>query len=354
MASKTGKVSKKPASTTKKAAKAAPVKSKVSKSTTVKSKARAKPAAKKKPLAAKGAATKGTKKPANKAISATARKKPSPAAPQAKAPAKARAKAPAAAPAPKSSVKASPAAKTASPAIKKAPEEKAKHKNVIELHKHPVALGAAAAASQANAKKSAPTGAEKTHAGSKSKPEKVPDKKLLALTKQHALNKKNVKTKSLVETFPMDTGNSAIQPSIASTIGIMGIEPYRATSNEEYMNTPQKEHFRKILMLWKQSLMEEVDRIVDHMQDEAANFPDPNDRATQEEEFGLALRARDRERKLIKKIDEALASLQDDEYGYCETCGIEIGIRRLEARPTATLCIDCKTLEEIRERQNRS
>ena len=128
-------------------------------------------------------------------------------------------------------------------------------------------------------------------------------------------------------------------------------EPYKAGSDEEYMNPEQEAHFRAILLAWKQSLMEEVDRTVHHMQDEATNFPDPNDRATQESEFSLELRTRDRERKLIKKIDEALDRLDDHDYGYCEACGVEIGIRRLEARPTATLCIDCKTLDEIREKQ---
>jgi DnaK suppressor protein len=117
------------------------------------------------------------------------------------------------------------------------------------------------------------------------------------------------------------------------------------------MNEKQTEHFRDILLAWKRELMEEVDRTVHHMQDEAANFPDPNDRATQESDFSMELRARDRERKLIKKIDESLMNLDNDEYGYCEACGVEIGIRRLEARPTATQCIDCKTLEEIREKQ---
>jgi DnaK suppressor protein len=130
-----------------------------------------------------------------------------------------------------------------------------------------------------------------------------------------------------------------------------GFEPYNAASDEEYMSPDQGEHFRQILLAWKRSLMEEVDRTVHHMQDEATNFPDPNDRATQESEFSLELRTRDRERKLIKKIDEALARITDGEYGYCEACGVEIGIRRLEARPTATLCIDCKTLDEIREKQ---
>ncbi|MBN2886556.1 MAG: RNA polymerase-binding protein DksA [Chromatiaceae bacterium] len=130
-----------------------------------------------------------------------------------------------------------------------------------------------------------------------------------------------------------------------------GFEPYNAATDEDYMSPEQEEHFRAILLAWKRSLMEEVDRTVHHMQDEATNFPDPNDRATQESEFSLELRTRDRERKLIKKIDEALGRLDNHDYGYCEACGVEIGIRRLEARPTATLCIDCKTLDEIRERQ---
>ena len=126
--------------------------------------------------------------------------------------------------------------------------------------------------------------------------------------------------------------------------------PYKSKRNEEYMGSEQSSHFRQILLNWKKDLMEEVDRTVHHMQDDASNFPDPNDRATQEEEFALELRTRDRERKLIKKIDEALTSLDNGDYGFCEICGIEIGIRRLEARPTATLCIDCKTLDEIKER----
>ncbi|MEN9681778.1 MAG: hypothetical protein RLZZ627_1671 [Pseudomonadota bacterium] len=128
-------------------------------------------------------------------------------------------------------------------------------------------------------------------------------------------------------------------------------EPYQPREGEEYMSEGQVEHFRSILGNWKNELMSEVDRTVHHMQDEAANFPDPNDRATQESEFSLELRTRDRERKLIKKIDESLQNLERGDYGYCETCGIEIGLRRLEARPTATQCIDCKTLDEIRERQ---
>lgn len=135
-------------------------------------------------------------------------------------------------------------------------------------------------------------------------------------------------------------------------IGSMGIPAYIETPDEAYMNSKQLLHIEKILLAWRQSLMEEVDRTVTHMKDEAANFPDPSDRASQEEEFSIKLRARDRERKLIKKIEDALERLSDEDFGYCEACGIEIGLRRLEARPTATLCIDCKTLSEIKERQN--
>jgi len=141
------------------------------------------------------------------------------------------------------------------------------------------------------------------------------------------------------------------KPAAKSGPIVEGIEPYHEAPGEDYMNDDQREHFRSILRAWKRELMEEVDRTVHHMQDEAANFPDPNDRATQESEFSMELRARDRERKLIKKIDETIDKLDHDEYGYCESCGVEIGIRRLEARPTAALCIDCKTLDEIREKQ---
>lgn len=127
--------------------------------------------------------------------------------------------------------------------------------------------------------------------------------------------------------------------------------PYVEKDGEEYMNEAQCEHFRQILLDWKLELMEEVDRTVHHMKEDASNYADPSDRATQEEEFSLELRTRDRERKLIKKIDKTLDRIEDDDYGFCDSCGVEIGIRRLEARPTATLCIDCKTLAEIKERQ---
>jgi DnaK suppressor protein len=134
---------------------------------------------------------------------------------------------------------------------------------------------------------------------------------------------------------------------------IHGIAPYKPMRGEEYMSDAQLEHFRKILTAWKRELMFEVDRTVHHMQDEAANFPDPNDRATQESEFGLELRTRDRERKLLRKIDSALARIDEGSYGYCDETGEEIGLKRLEARPVATLCLEAQERRELAERQFR-
>jgi len=133
--------------------------------------------------------------------------------------------------------------------------------------------------------------------------------------------------------------------------GPRNVQPYISKRGEAYMSKEQLEHFRQILQSWKRDLMEEVDRTVSHMKDEAANFPDPNDRATQEEEFSLELRTRDRERKLIRKIDEALKRVEDGSYGYCLETGEEIGIKRLEARPVATLTIEAQERRERRERQ---
>jgi DnaK suppressor protein len=133
----------------------------------------------------------------------------------------------------------------------------------------------------------------------------------------------------------------------------LSFEPYVSTDGEEYMNDAQLGHFRNLLLAWKRNLMEEVDRTVNHMQADSSNHPDPNDRATQEEEFSLELRTRDRERKLLKKIEEALTQIDSKDYGFCDSCGAEIGVRRLEARPTATLCIECKTLQEVREKNKR-
>ena len=127
--------------------------------------------------------------------------------------------------------------------------------------------------------------------------------------------------------------------------------PYVPKKGEEYMSSKQLDHFRKMLGSLKQELSEDIDRTVHTMQDEATVFADPNDRASQETDIAIELRNRDRERKLIKKIDETLARINGEDYGFCDKCGIEIGLKRLEARPTATLCIDCKELEELREKQ---
>lgn len=155
---------------------------------------------------------------------------------------------------------------------------------------------------------------------------------------------------------PADTKTATKSATKSAAKKVAGVEfknfePYKPKRGEKYMNEHQLAHFKGILLNWKSELMQEVDRTVTHMKDEAANFPDPADRATQEEEFSLELRTRDRERKLIKKIDSTIELIDQNDYGYCEACGVEIGIQRLEARPTATQCIDCKTLAEIKEKQ---
>lgn len=140
-------------------------------------------------------------------------------------------------------------------------------------------------------------------------------------------------------------------PQQKKEFALSDFTPYQMGADEEYMSDAQLEHFASILRNWKQELMEEVDRTKEHMQTELNNYADPNDRASQEEEFNLELRTRDRERKLIKKIEKTLDIIDKGDYGFCVACGIEIGVRRLEARPTADLCIDCKTLAEIKEKQ---
>lgn len=152
------------------------------------------------------------------------------------------------------------------------------------------------------------------------------------------------------ETF---TEDMTVAPSTKPTtlLGALEFMPYQAKENETYMNEVQRDHFRKILDAWKQQLMQDVDATVGHLKEEAVFYADPVDRASQEEGFNLELRTRDRERRLIKKIEQSLDLLNKNEYGFCEDCGAEIGIRRLEARPTAVKCIDCKTFQEIREKQ---
>lgn len=230
------------------------------------------------------------------------------------------------------------------PAKKKSSKKKAKAK-VTAKKKKAVKKTSAPAKKKKTVRKSSGT---KTAARKKAVKKSSPAKKKTAVKKSTTSNKskKTAKTNmSKVTNIKKKSKSPSKQGAVKDNI-----KPYVIKSGEEYMGPEQTEHFREILLNWKRELMEEVDRTVHHMRDEASNFPDPNDRATQEEEFALELRTRDRERKLIKKIDESLIALDNKEYGYCEMCGVEIGIRRLEARPTATLCIDCKTLDEIKER----
>ena len=139
--------------------------------------------------------------------------------------------------------------------------------------------------------------------------------------------------------------------SASNDESIHGIAPYKEKAREKYMSVKQSAHFRSILLAWKGNLLDEVSKTIHLMQDENINHPDPNDRASQETDISLELRNRDRERKLLKKIDSTVLRVDSNDYGWCDRCGIEIGIRRLEARPTAELCVDCKTLNEIKERQ---
>jgi DnaK suppressor protein len=156
-------------------------------------------------------------------------------------------------------------------------------------------------------------------------------------------------SKAKVETKVPKKDKNSLEKALPDTS--FGVQPYLLQDSEEYMNASQNEHFKGLLNAWRATLATKIDTAVLHLKDEPKHFADLNDRATQEEEFNLELRARDREADLVVKIDEALKRLNDGDYGYCEECGVEIGLRRLEARPTATLCIDCKTLAEMRERQ---
>jgi len=154
--------------------------------------------------------------------------------------------------------------------------------------------------------------------------------------------------------MPASTKNKKTGNVGGIAMGLEGIEPYKPKKGEEYMSDAQKAHFRLILETMKKQLMEDVDLTVSNMRDDDKNLSDFTDRATKEENLSIMLRTRDREGKLLKKIEESIDRLDHNDYGYCESCGVEIGIRRLEARPTAVLCIDCKTLDEIRERQQGS
>ncbi len=190
---------------------------------------------------------------------------------------------------------------------------------------------------------------------------KTPTKKVVAkkaTTKKTPAKKARTKTAAVKPikktTRRKPTANAVVGVAITRKADLgtqTAVSNSQSRAVDDYMGTKQLAYFKNMLVQWKKTLMEEVDRTVSHMKDDASNFPDPNDRASVEEEFSLELRTRDRERQLISKIDEALQAIQDDEYGYCDACGVEIGLQRLEARPTATQCIDCKTLDEMKEKQ---
>jgi len=246
---------------------------------------------------------------------------------------------------------------------KKSVSKKVPAKKVAE--KKPIAKKGPAkttAAKKAVAKKvPAKKVATKTTVDKKGAAKKVPAKKVVAkkdpvkkvATKKSASKKAPVKQAVAIRASVKKVRASGANKATSPGGPIHGVHPYSPRRGESYMGDEQLAHFRTILLNWKRELMEEVDRTVHHMQDEAANFPDPNDRATQESEFGLELRTRDRERKLLKKIESAIKRIDDGSYGYCEETGDEIGLKRLEARPVATLSLEAQERRELAERQFR-
>ena len=178
------------------------------------------------------------------------------------------------------------------------------------------------------------------------KTKKVVKKNTTTTSKAKAATKKTVAKKKVankVMTRPKATGLVANNKS--------KIAPYKAKKNEKYMSAAMKRHFTAVLLNWKEHLKEEMRKTFDHLKSKDESYADPIDRASQEEEFAFELRTRDRETKLTRKINLSLEKIKYDEFGWCEDCGVEIGVKRLEARPTATLCIDCKSLDEIKEKQ---
>ena len=171
------------------------------------------------------------------------------------------------------------------------------------------------------------------------------------MVKKKSLMQKAIDAAKKVVAKPV-TPKKAAKPVAPKKAGsLKQFNSYTPKMNEKFMSKSQIKHFIKILNEWKLELSKDIDRTVNNMQVELTAYADPNDRASQESDMALELRNRDRERKLIKKIDRTLLNISNDEYGYCNGCGEEIGLNRLLARPTATLCIDCKTLDEIRERK---
>jgi DnaK suppressor protein len=211
---------------------------------------------------------------------------------------------------------------------------------------------------KSTAKKTSKKTIKPTKKSKKSKSTKPAAKKVVKSTKTKVKSTTKKTTKKLTNQInditmdiPAEINEPVITVSHGGDLSVPGqFQPYNISVQEDYMNDQQLQHFESILKTWKKELMLEVDNTISEMK-EADILADPNDRATQEETFNLELRTRDRERKLIKKIDSALHKITEHSYGYCDSCGVEIGVRRLEARPTATLCIECKTLAEIREKR---
>jgi len=212
------------------------------------------------------------------------------------------------------------------------------HKTVSEKAARPVAKPVAKAAPKPVSAKEKAVPRKTVTAAAKPAPKPAPAK-----------TKPAPRPEPVTDALRAEDADLAMNPSLLS--GPRNVQPYQISKGEEYMSKEQLEHFRTILSSWKQDLMQEVDRTVLHMKDEAANFPDPNDRATQESEFSLELRTRDRERKLIRKIDEALKRIEDGSYGFCLETGEPIGVKRLEARPVATLSVEAQERRERREKQ---
>jgi DnaK suppressor protein len=292
-----------------------------------------KPAAKAKPVAAKG---KASVKPAASKVKAAAK--------------------PAAKPAIKKvATKPTPAAKNKAPAVTKPAAKLAAKAPAAKPVTKTVAIAPTALAKAAPVKSTAKVEAKPTPSAppapvvGKAKPAAKPAAPVTPPTPIRSA----VAVKSSVSSKPSKETDSdeELGDSLSLLAGPRNVKPYQVKRDEEYMNKAQLEHFRNILASWKQDLMQEVDRTVLHMKDEAANFPDPNDRATQESEFSLELRTRDRERKLIRKIEEALGRIEDGSYGYCVETGEEIGVKRLEARPVATLSVEAQERRERREKQ---
>jgi DnaK suppressor protein len=239
-------------------------------------------------------------------------------------------------------------AKKAAPAKKAVPVAKVKPAPSSKAAAKPAARPAAPPPSPKPTAARAPTAASAAAAKPAKAASTIPAKPTIPARPVTPLNLNDLDAAGASDA---DEGDSPDAINTNLLAGPRNVKPYIPRRGEQYMNKEQLEHFRLILNTWKRDLMHEVDRTVLHMKDEAANFPDPNDRATQESEFSLELRTRDRERKLIRKIDEAIKRIEDGSYGYCVETGEEIGIKRLEARPVATLCVEAQERRERREKQ---